>query len=74
MTAARDADGFHRQLIRHLVAEEHDRNVGQHHAQCRTNHDRREVFKPCRQADGRDLRLVTDLGNEEGDECRNKRP
>jgi len=44
------------------IADQHDRNVGQHHAEGRACHDRVELLETGGKPDGCDLRLVADLG------------
>jgi hypothetical protein len=48
------------------VPGEHRRDVREHHAERRAGHNRVELLESRRQAYSGDLRLVPDLGEEEG--------
>ena len=65
---SRHSDGFERELAGNPIARNHDRNVGQHHSECRPSDNGIKEVKPRREADGRNLRLVADFGEEERDE------
>jgi hypothetical protein len=56
-----------RQALREATAEQHDRHVRQQHARGGADHDfpQRRILR--REHDGGDLRLVANLGEEEGD-------
>ena len=69
----RDADSFHWQLVSDFVADEHSRDVRQHHPERRAENDRIELLEPRGQADCGYLRLVAYLGEKESDERRRKR-
>jgi hypothetical protein len=63
----------HRQLLRQPAADQHGGHVGQHHAGRRAGDDADEFGREAgRQRDGRDLRLVAHLGEEEGDQRRHE--
>jgi hypothetical protein len=54
-----------RDLRRRSFADQHDRNVGEQHSERGPDHDRGERFVLRRKQNGRDLRLVAHLGDEE---------
>ena len=68
------ADRLERQAAGEPVAEDHGRDVGDHHAQRRAEDDRVKLLEPGRETDRRDLRLVADLGEEEDDDVVTKAP
>jgi hypothetical protein len=67
-----DADRLHREPVGELVPEKYRRDIGEHHAERCAGDDRVELLEPGGEADRRDLRLVTDLGEEERDQGRDK--
>ena len=56
---------LHRYLLGDLVAQEHRRDVRQHHAEGRAEHHLHDVAVARGQRDSRDLRLVAHFGQKE---------
>ncbi|HEY2528450.1 MAG TPA: hypothetical protein VGJ20_10985 [Xanthobacteraceae bacterium] len=50
------------------MAKEHGRDIRQHHAEGGAENDRIKNLEPRGEADRRDLCLVADLGEKEGDQ------
>ncbi len=67
-------NGLQRQAVCECLAEEDHRAVGEQHAASSAGDDGRQVRIGGRQCDRRDLRLVADLRNEEGDEGSEQHP
>jgi hypothetical protein len=67
-SGGKPADVFQRQALRQLLADQHRRNIGQHHADGRSHHhgDERACMLRAQRHSG-ELGLVTHLGDEEGD-------